>query len=41
MAVRSASPHPLLHERLLTTPEEIVYSSHFSNSNNGRSLNIN
>ena len=30
MAARSASPHPLLDERLLATPEEIVYSSHFS-----------
>ena len=30
MGARSASPHPLLDERLLATPEEIVYSSHFS-----------
>jgi amino acid adenylation domain-containing protein len=30
MTVRSASPHPLLHEQLLATPEEIVYSSHLS-----------
>ena len=29
MAARSASPHPLLDERLLATPEEIVYSSQF------------
>lgn len=30
MAARSASPHPLLDERLLATPQEIVYSSRFS-----------
>lgn len=30
MGARSASPHPLLKERLLATPEEIVYSSEFS-----------
>ena len=30
MAARSASPHPLLGERLLATPQEIVYSSRFS-----------
>ena len=30
MAARSASPHPLLDERLLATPQEIVYSSQFS-----------
>jgi amino acid adenylation domain-containing protein len=30
MAARSASPHPLLDERLLATPQEIVYSSPFS-----------
>src|SRR5260370_11272747 len=30
MAVRSASPHPLLDERLLATPREVVYSSRFS-----------
>ncbi len=30
MAARSASPHPLLEERLLATPREIVYSSQFS-----------
>jgi acyl transferase domain-containing protein/thioesterase domain-containing protein len=30
MGVRSASPHPLLDERLLATPTEIVYSSQFS-----------
>jgi acyl transferase domain-containing protein/thioesterase domain-containing protein len=30
MAARSASPHPLLKERLLETPREIAYSSKFS-----------
>ena len=30
MAARSASPHPLLEQRLLATPTEIVYSSQFS-----------
>ena len=30
MAARSASPHPLLDERLLATPQEIVYSSRLS-----------
>ncbi len=30
MAARSSSPHPLLDERLLATPQEIVYSSRFS-----------
>ena len=30
MAARSASPHPLLEERLLETPGEIVFSSRLS-----------
>jgi acyl transferase domain-containing protein/thioesterase domain-containing protein/acyl carrier protein len=30
MGARSASPHPLLEEKLLATPREIVYSSQFS-----------
>ncbi len=30
MSARSASPHPLLEERLLATPREIVYSSQLS-----------
>jgi acyl transferase domain-containing protein/thioesterase domain-containing protein len=30
MAARSGSPHPLLEERFLETPREIVYSSRFS-----------
>jgi amino acid adenylation domain-containing protein len=35
MGARSASPHPLLDERLLATPQEIVYSSHFSQQQQG------
>ncbi len=30
MGVRTASPHPLLQERLLVTPQQIVYSGKFS-----------
>ena len=30
MGARSASPHPWLEQRLLETPEEIVYASNFS-----------
>jgi acyl transferase domain-containing protein/thioesterase domain-containing protein len=30
MSARSSSPHPLLQRRLLDTPRESVYSSHFS-----------
>ena len=33
MAARSSSAHPLLHERLLNTPPEIVYESTFSQKN--------
>ena len=30
MAARAGSPHPMLHERLLITPDEIVYGSKIS-----------
>ena len=38
MGARSASPHPLLEQRLLETPDEVVYSTQFSLERSGCSL---